>query len=159
MISQKITPTLFFDSTITNAEGVISFYKSIFKDFEIIRQFKLPIGPAEGKVLASIRMNEQEFIIFAAGPEFKFSEAFSLTIECHNQEEVDYYWKKLSDGGREIECGWLQDRFGVFWQIVPSQLMELIQDKNPQKAAAVFNTMLQMRKINIADLEKAYQNV
>jgi predicted 3-demethylubiquinone-9 3-methyltransferase (glyoxalase superfamily) len=158
IITQKITPTLFFDSTIAKTEDVITFYSTVFKDFEVIQQTKLPAGPADGKTLAQIKMNGLEFTIFAAGPDFKFSEAFSLTIECQSQEDVDYYWEKLTDGGKKIECGWLQDRFGVFWQIVPRRLMELIQDKNQQKAARVFNAMLHMKKINIAELEKASQD-
>lgn len=155
--AQTITPTLFFSGGAITTEDIIAFYASVFKDFEVIYKTALPAGPVEGKMLARVKMNGLECIFFDGGPSFKFTEGFSLTVDCHSQEEVDYYWEKLTDGGKPIECGWLQDRFGVFWQIVPLRMTELLQDNDRQKAAKVFNAMLTMQKMNIAELESAFE--
>ncbi|MEB3287703.1 MAG: VOC family protein [Vampirovibrionales bacterium] len=156
--TQTITPTLFFSGGAAKTQDIIAFYASVFKDFEVIYQITLPEGPVEGKVLARVKMNGLECIFFDGGHDFEFSEGLSLTIDCQSQEEVDYYWEKLSDGGKPMECGWLRDRFGVFWQIVPTRMMELMQDSNRQKAANVFNAMLTMQKMDIAKLERAFEN-
>lgn len=155
---QKITPSLFFSGNGVDTEAIMAFYASVFKDFEVIYKTTLPAGPVEGKMLARVKMSGLECIFFDAGPEFEFSEGLSLTLDCHSQEEVDYYWEKLTDGGKPIECGWLQDRFGVFWQIVPTRMTELMQDSDRQKAANVFNAMLGMQKMDIAKLEQAFEN-
>ncbi len=155
----KITPTLFFNGEGGDTEEIIAFYEAVFKDFEVIYKMPLPAGSAEGKTLARVRINGQELILFNAGPSFEFTEAFSLTIDCASQAEVDYYWEKLTaDGGKPIECGWLQDRFGVFWQIVPTRMMTMMQDPDRQKTARVFNAMLSMQKMDIATLELAFEN-
>lgn len=154
--TQKITPTLFFSSAKT--EEIMAFYGSVFKDFEVIYKTAIPGGPTEGKTLARVKMNGLELVLSDVGQGFEFSEGLSLTIDCKSQEEVDYYWEKLTDGGKPIECGWLQDRFGVFWQIVPTRMMELMQDKDRQKTANVFNAMLTMQKMDIAKLERAFEN-
>jgi len=155
--TQKISPTLFF-SVAANTEEIIAFYASVFKEFEVISKLSIPVPPAEGKILARVKINGLELIFFDGGHDFKFTEGFSLTIDCDSQEEVDYYWEKLTaDGGQPIECGWLKDRFGVFWQVVPTRMMELMQDKDRQKAANVFNAMLTMQKMDIAKLESAFE--
>jgi len=157
MSSQKIVPSLFFSGNV-KTEDLIAFYASVFKDFEVLYQIVLPAGPAEGQTLARVKMNGLEVILFDVKQGFKFSEGLSLSIDCASQEEVDYYWEKLiSGGGKPIECGWLQDRYGVFWQIVPTRMMELMQDKNSTKAAVTFNAMLTMQKMDIAKLEEAFE--
>ena len=157
--AQKITPTLFFSGKNAGLEDILAFYAAVFKDFEVIYKIALPAGPVEGKLLARVKMHGLELILFDAGPGFEFTEGFSLTIDCHSQEEVDYYWEKLTDGGgRPVECGWLQDRFGVFWQVVPTRMMEAMQDPDRQKAASVFNAMLTMQKMDIATIERAFEN-
>lgn len=155
--TQKITPSLFFSGD-AETEEILAFYASVFKDFEVIYKTTLPAGPTKGKVFARVKMNGLELILFGVGQGFEFSEGLSLTIDCHSQEEVDYYWEKLTNGGKPVECGWLQDRFGVFWQIVPTRMMELMQDTDRQKAASVFNAMLTMKKMDIAALERAFEN-
>lgn len=154
---QKITPFLWFDN---NAEEAVHFYTSIFKDSKIdnISHYgESGPGPAGSVMMANFKLNGQEFYALNGGPEFKFTEAISFFITCEDQAEVDYYWEKLSEGGEPQQCGWLKDKFGLSWQIVPKQLGELMGDKDPARANRVMQAMLKMVKIDIAGLQKAYQ--
>jgi predicted 3-demethylubiquinone-9 3-methyltransferase (glyoxalase superfamily) len=158
-MGQKITPFLWFDN---QAEEAMNFYVSVFKNSEVIGVNRLPEGtpgPAGSVITASFRLNGQEFVALNGGPQFKFTEAVSFLIDCEDQEEVDYYWNALTaDGGEESQCGWLKDKYGLSWQVVPRILMELMGDKDPAKASAVMQAMLQMRKIEIPKLQEAYNN-
>ena len=153
---QKITPFLWFDD---NAEEAINFYTSIFKDSKIenISHYgdEGP-GPAGSVMMANFKLNGQDFMVLNGGPEFTFSEAISFFVSCETQAEVDYYWDRLSEGGETQQCGWLKDKFGLSWQIVPTALGELMGDKDPEKAGRVMQAMLKMVKIDIAGLQQAY---
>jgi predicted 3-demethylubiquinone-9 3-methyltransferase (glyoxalase superfamily) len=156
--SQKITPFLWFDGKV---EEVVNFYTSVFKNSEVVNITRLPDevpGRKGDKVMtATIRLNGVEFMLLDGGPMFKFTEAVSFYVHCKTQEEVDYLWGKLTaDGGKESQCGWLKDKYGLSWQIVPDALGKLMGDPNPVKAKNVMNAMLQMRKIIIDDLQKAH---
>lgn len=144
----KITPYLWFDS---NAFEAMEFYKTVFKDFKELSKQTMP----DGKVLVcNFVLNGQEFVAMNGGPQFKFTEAISFVIDCDGQEEVDYYWNALiADGGEESQCGWLKDKFGLSWQVVPKQLMEALGNPDPEKAKKAMEAMLQMKKIVIKDLE------
>jgi predicted 3-demethylubiquinone-9 3-methyltransferase (glyoxalase superfamily) len=149
---KKITPFLWFD---TQAEEAMKFYVSIFKNSKVLGVTPGPNGIASS---VSFELEGQEFIGFNAGPEFKFTEAISFFVDCKSQEEVDELWEKLTaDGGMESQCGWLKDKFGMSWQIIPSTLVELMGDKDPVKAKRVVDAMLQMKKIEIAGLRHAYE--
>jgi predicted 3-demethylubiquinone-9 3-methyltransferase (glyoxalase superfamily) len=154
---QKITPFLWFDD---KAEEAANLYVSIFKNSEIgsIARYG-PEGPRpEGTVMTvTFRLDGLEFIALNGGPEFKFTEAISFFVNCETQEEVDELWEKLSEGGEKGQCGWLKDRYGVSWQIVPTVLGEMLQDKDPERAKRVVNAMLQMGKIDIRTLKQAYE--
>jgi predicted 3-demethylubiquinone-9 3-methyltransferase (glyoxalase superfamily) len=139
---KKVTPFLMFDN---NSEEAMKFYVSVFKNAKIIDKGKFQI-------------DGQEFLVYNGGPYFKFSEGISLFVNCETQEEVDELWEKLSEGGVKSQCGWLRDKFGVSWQVVPSVLMKLLNDPDPVKSKRVMDAMLQMNKIIIADLNKAYNN-
>ncbi len=147
----KITPFLWFDS---QAEEAMNLYVSIFKNSKVNN---VSYGP-DGKVFSiSFNLNGQEFMGMNAGPHHQFNEAVSFYVDCKDQAEVDEYWNKLTaDGGEESQCGWLKDKFGVSWQIVPKQLGELMGDKDPEKAQRTVQAMLQMQKIIVADLQKAH---
>jgi len=156
MIRQKITPFLWFD---TQAEEAAKFYTSIFPNSKIgeIEYFNEAGPRPSGMVLTvSFQIEGQEFVALNGGPEFSFTPAVSFLVECESQEEVDTYWEKLTQGGEEWECGWLKDKFGVSWQIVPTILTELMQDKDPEKARKVTEALLKMKKININELQGAY---
>lgn len=143
---KKITPFLWFD---TQAQEAMNFYVSVFKNSKVIS-----VSPSS----VNFELEGQEFIGFNAGPEFKFNKSISFVVDCETQEEVDYYWEKLTaNGGETGRCGWLKDKFGLSWQIVPRQLGELMGDKDLVKARHVMETMLKMNKIIIADLQKAYE--
>ena len=158
---QKITPFLWFDR---NAEEAMNFYTSVFKNSKIISIQRYPDGPLEGpmkgfegKVLTGIfELEGQRFMALDGGPIFKFNESTSFYVECEDQEEVDYYWGKLSAVADSEQCGWLKDRFGLSWQIIPKRLGELLSDSDPTKSGKVMQAMLKMKKIVVADLEKAY---
>jgi predicted 3-demethylubiquinone-9 3-methyltransferase (glyoxalase superfamily) len=155
-MSQKITPFLWFDN---NAEEAMEFYTSIFPDSGIVnvaRYGEAGPGPAGTVVSGTFRLNGQEFGVINGGPAFQFNEAVSFMIHCETQEEVDYYWDRLTEGGEESQCGWLKDRFGLSWQVVPTILFELMQDEDAEKATRVTAAMLQMSKIDIAKLREAY---
>ncbi len=148
---QKITPFLWFDD---QAEEAMNFYASIFKDSKITNVSRGPDGKA---FTVSFQLNGQDFIALNAGPQYKFTEAVSFFVDCKTQDEVDYLWEKLSEGGEKSRCGWLQDKFGLSWQIIPSALGELMGDKDPAKAKRVMEAMLQMNKIDIQTLRQAYE--
>ena len=149
---QKITPFLWFD---TQAEEAMKFYTSIFKNSKILSTMP---GP-DGKVMTgTFELNGQEFMALNAGPQFKFTEAISFFVNCENQEEVDYYWNKLIEGGgEESMCGWLKDKYGLSWQIIPKALGEMFGDKNRAKAGRAIQAMLQMKKIDMKKLQQAFE--
>lgn len=152
---QKITPFLWFDN---NAEEAINFYISIFKDAKIISEARYGDagpGPKGSLMTASFQLFGQEFVALNGGPMYKFTEAISFVVDCKTQEEVDYYWDKLTEGGEESRCGWLKDKFGLSWQIVPSILSQLLSNKDPEKAKNTMMAMLQMSKIDIQALKDA----
>lgn len=153
----KITPVLWFDD---KAEEAANFYISIFKNSKIINVSHYGEGaprPAGTVMTVTFILDGEEFIALNGGPEFKFSEAISFLVHCETQEEVDYFWEKLTEGGEEVQCGWLKDKFGLSWQIVPDALSELLSDPDPEKAKRVMSAMLQMRKIDINVLKEAYE--
>ena len=152
---QKLTPCLWFD---TEGEEAATFYTSIFPNSRILEVAHYgSAGPrAEGTVMTvSFELNAQEFIALNGGPDFTFNEAISFEVSCESQEEVDRFWSTLSEGGEEGPCGWLKDRFGVSWQIVPRLLDELIRDRDVEKAQRVMTAMLGMGKIDVAELRRA----
>ena len=145
---QKITPFLWFDG---QADEAARLYVSLFPDSRIVSSSPLPSGPAEGAAIVSFVLAGQEFTALDGGPMFQFSPAISFVINCETQEEMDHYWQALSDGGAKEQCGWLRDRFGVSWQIVPVQLGELLET-SPEKVMAA---LLEMEQIDLAKLESA----
>ncbi len=153
---QKIRPFLWFDD---NAEEAINFYVSVFDDAEITDVSRYPEGspgPA-GTVMSMVfRMEGQEFLALNGGPLFTFSEAISFFVSCETQEEVDRLWAALSEGGEEQPCGWLRDRFGLSWQIVPSVLGELLGGSDPEGSQRAMQAMLKMKKLDIQALKDAY---
>lgn len=153
---QKITPFLWFDN---NAEEAMNFYTAIFgnaKIGNITRYGEGGRGPAGTVMTATFQLEGQEFIVLNGGPQFKFTEAISFFVNCETQEEVDELWEKLSAGGEESQCGWLKDKFGLSWQIIPTALGQMLGDPNPEKAQRVMEVMLQMQKIDIQLLKQAY---
>jgi predicted 3-demethylubiquinone-9 3-methyltransferase (glyoxalase superfamily) len=153
---QKITPFLWFDD---NAEEAVNFYVSIFKNSKITDVARYGEGgPGKpGQVMTmAFQLEGQNFSAINGGPVFNFTEAISFFVDCANQTEVDTLWKKLTEGGEENQCGWLKDKFGVSWQIVPSILVKLLGDPDPVKSQRVMQAMLQMKKIDINLLQKAY---
>ena len=160
-ITQKITPFLWFDD---KAEEAANFYTSIFKNSKIGKttRYDEEAGEATGRPAGSVMTVEfelegQQFVGLNGGPMFKFTEAISFVVNCETQEEVDYFWSKLSAGGEESRCGWLRDKFGVSWQVVPVVLIEMLADEDTAKAKRVTHAMLQMDKIDIPTLKKAYE--
>ena len=157
---QKITPFLWYDD---KAEEAANFYCSIFKNSKVgkITRYEgagaQASGRPEGTVMTvAFELEGQKFTAINGGPHFKFTEAVSFVVNCETQEEVDYFWEKLTaDGGKESQCAWLKDKYGLSWQIVPAVLIELLQDKDPAKAQRVMSAMLQMKKIDIATLKQA----
>jgi predicted 3-demethylubiquinone-9 3-methyltransferase (glyoxalase superfamily) len=154
----KISPFLWFDH---QAEEAAHFYVSIFKNSTILkisRYGEAGPGPAGSVMVVNFQIEGQDFMALNAGPLFKFTEAISFVINCQTQEEVDYFWSKLiANGGQESQCGWLKDKFGLSWQVTPTILGELLADKDPKKAQRVMQAMLQMKKIDIAALQRAAQ--
>jgi len=154
--TQKITTFLWFDG---KAEEAANHYTSIFKNSKILsvsRYGEAGPGPKGTAMTVLFQLEGQQFIALNGGPQFKFTEAISLLVNCETQREVDELWSKLSGGGAEGPCGWLKDKFGLSWQIVPSALPRMLQDRDPEKAKRVMEAMLQMKKIDIAGLERAY---
>ena len=154
---QKITPFLWFND---NAEEAMNFYVSIFKDSRIVntrRYGEAGPGPKGSVMTGTFQLEGQEFYALNGGPMFTFSQAISFLVDCQTQQEVDELWEKLSAGGEIQQCGWLKDRFGISWQIIPSILGELLGDKDSEKAGRVMQAMLQMKKIDIKTLKQAYE--
>ncbi len=157
---QKITPFLWFDD---NAEEAVKFYTSIFKNSKIgkIARYdeageKAAGRPAGSVMTVEFQLEGQDFIALNGGPHFKFTEAISFVVSCKTQAEVDYYWNKLTaDGGKEVQCGWLKDKYGLSWQVVPTILPELLSDKDAAKSQRVMEAMLQMVKLDIKKLKQA----
>ena len=152
---QKIVPNLWFD---TEAEEAANFYTSIFEHSKIVdvsHYGEAGPRPAGMVLTVTFELNGQQFTALNGGPDFKFNEAISFLVNCEDQAEVDELWAKLSDGGEEGPCGWLKDRYGVSWQVVPTRLGELLQDEDSERAQRVMKAMLQMGKIEIAELESA----
>ncbi|MBP9822121.1 MAG: VOC family protein [Candidatus Pacebacteria bacterium] len=147
----KITPSLWFDKGM---KDIIDYYKSIFPDAKTNFVGELSDTPSGTVETATLEIFGQKFNLMTAGPLFKFNEAVSFAIDCDGQEEVDYYWDKLSKDGQESQCGWLKDKYGLSWQIVPKQLGELLGNPDREKAGKAMQAMLKMKKIVIADLEK-----
>jgi predicted 3-demethylubiquinone-9 3-methyltransferase (glyoxalase superfamily) len=153
---QKITPFLWFDD---QAEEAMNFYTSIFKNSKIVSVMHYgEAGPgAKGTVMyATFEIQGQEFIVLNGGPHFKFSPAISFFVNCETQEEVDELWEKLSEGGKTNRCGWIDDKYGVSWQIIPTALGVMLQDKDAEKSKKVMSAMLQMDKLDIETLRRAY---
>ena len=152
---QKITPFLWFDA---DAEEAVAFYTSIFeksRTVSVSRYGDAGPGPKGQVMVMKFEIEGQEFLALNGGPQFHFTEAVSFVVNCKDQKEVDYYWDRLSAGGRPVQCGWLKDKFGLSWQVVPTVLGKLMADKDPKKAARVTQAMLKMVKIDIAGLEAA----
>jgi predicted 3-demethylubiquinone-9 3-methyltransferase (glyoxalase superfamily) len=154
-VQRKIVPNLWFD---TQAEEAAEFYVSVFEDARVVgKTHYTGAGPRPAGTVMTVEweIEGQRFVGINGGPQFTFSEAVSFQITCADQDEVDYYWDKLTDGGEEGPCGWLKDRFGVSWQVVPRRLNELVADPDREKAQRVMAAMLQMRKLDVAELERA----
>ena len=154
---QKITPFLWFDG---QAEEAMNFYISIFKNSKVVsvnRYGEAGPGPKGTVMTASFLLEGQEFVALNGGPQFTFSPAISFVVNSETQEEVDKFWEKLSAGGEQHQCGWLKDKYGVSWQIVPTVLIEMLNDPDPVKSGRVMKAMLQMNKIDIAGLKRAYE--
>ncbi len=154
---QKITPFLWFDN---QAEEAMQYYTSIFKNSRInsvTRYGEGGPGPNETVITASFSLNGQEFVALNGGPHFKFTEAISFVVNCETQDEIDDLWEKLSTGGEEGRCGWLKDKFGLSWQIVPPVLTKFLQDPDREKANRVMQAMMKMNKIDIPTLKQAYE--
>jgi predicted 3-demethylubiquinone-9 3-methyltransferase (glyoxalase superfamily) len=156
---QKITPFFWFDD---NAEEAANFYTAIFKNSKIGKiarygeEGEKVAGRPKGSVMTvEFELEGQEFVALNGGPHFKFTEAISFVVNCQTQEEVDYYWEKLSVGGKEVQCGWLKDKYGLSWQIVPTVLGELLSDKDAAKSQRVMQAMLKMVKLDIKKLKQA----
>ena len=159
-VVNKIAPCLWFDD---QAEAAAKFYTSIFKDSSIVRtSYYTDVGRevhgrAAGTVMTVVfEIAGQSFTALNGGPHFKFNEAISFEVHCDTQEEIDYFWSKLSDGGQESQCGWLKDRFGVSWQVVPKMLSDLFTGADPEKEGRAMQALLGMRKLDIAELKRAY---
>ena len=153
----KITPFLWFDG---KAEEAMNFYISIFKNSKILsvtRYGEAGPGPKGTVMTAKFALNGQEFVALNGGPQFTFTEAISFVVNCETQQEVDELWEKLSAGGQKSRCGWLKDKYGLSWQVVPTALVEMLQDKDAKKSNRVMQAMLQMNKIEIETLRRAYQ--
>ncbi len=152
---QRITPSLWFDG---NAKEAVNFYVSLFKNSQIKGMaYYGEAGPMEKGTVMTVdfELNGQPFLAINAGPEFKFSPAISFMVNCETQQEVDELWEKLTDGGQEEDCGWLRDKYGLSWQIVPNVLGALMQDKDPEKARRVTEAMFRMKKLDIKTLQEA----
>lgn len=152
---QKITPFLWFDN---NAEEALNFYTTIFKNSKIKKVTRYgDAGPGpKGQVMtAEFQLQGQEFVALNGGPQFKFTEAISFVVNCKTQDEVDEYWEKLSEGGEKSRCGWLKDKFGLSWQVVPTALAKLLKDSDAEKSKKVMEAMMKMDKLDIKTLKQA----
>jgi len=152
---QKITPFLWFDHQAEEAAG---FYASVFpnsKVLKVVRYGEVGPGPAGSAMTVEFQLDGQKFVALNGGPHFKFTEAISFVVNCQTQDEVDAYWEKLSAGGAEVQCGWVKDKFGLSWQVVPTVLPELLNDPDPEKSQRVMKAMLTMKKLDIRALKQA----
>jgi predicted 3-demethylubiquinone-9 3-methyltransferase (glyoxalase superfamily) len=152
---QRITPFLWFDH---QAEEAANFYVSIFPNSKVVRLARYGAagpGPAGSVMTVEFQLDGQSFVGLNGGPLFKFTEAISFVVNCQTQDEVDGYWEKLSAGGAEVQCGWLKDRFGLSWQIVPTALFELLSNPDPEKSQRVMKAMFGMKKLDIRALKQA----
>jgi len=156
-INQKITTHLWFDN---NAEEAANFYISVFKNSRILSSARYPEGspgPQGTVMVVDFELEGQRFTALNGGPHFKFTEAISLVVHCKTQEEIDYYWEKLTaDGGQESQCGWLKDKFGLSWQVTPSIMSKLFSSGDAEKSKRAMQAMMKMKKLDIATLQKAY---
>jgi predicted 3-demethylubiquinone-9 3-methyltransferase (glyoxalase superfamily) len=153
---QKITPFLWFDD---KAEEAMNFYVSIFQNSKrgrISRYGEAGPGPKGTVMVATFQLEGQDFIALNGGPHFKFTEAISLVVNCETQDELDAFWEKLSEGGSKGQCGWLKDKYGLSWQVVPTALGKLMSDPDPEKSKRVMTAMLKMTKMDIQGLQQAY---
>lgn len=158
-MQQKIVPNLWFD---TEAEEAAEFYISVFKNSRIVNKTHYTeAGPREAGMVMTVEfeLDGQRFVGINGGPEFKFDEAVSFQISCATQEEVDYYWERLSERGKEGPCGWLSDKYGLSWQVVPTGMDELFADPDPERARRAMDAMLKMSKLDIAALREAADGV
>ena len=154
-MQSRITPNLWFDG---NAVEAAEFYCSVFKNSKIVSTADYPEnspGPAGTVMVVEFELDGQRFVGINGGPEFTFSEAVSFQINCSDQEEIDYFWEKLTDGGEEVQCGWLRDRYGVSWQVTPDGMDEVFSDPDKSRAERAMQAMLGMKKIDIAALQAA----
>jgi predicted 3-demethylubiquinone-9 3-methyltransferase (glyoxalase superfamily) len=156
MTDKAFTTCLWFDA---EGEAAANYYTSIFKDSRlgrVGRYTEAGPGPAGAVMVVEFELNGQKFVALNGGPQFTFNEAISFQIPCADQDEVDYYWDRLTDGGQEVACGWLKDKYGVSWQVIPTVLIDMISDPDQDKANRATEAMLAMTKFDIAALEKAY---
>jgi predicted 3-demethylubiquinone-9 3-methyltransferase (glyoxalase superfamily) len=156
MTTDGFTTCLWFDG---QAEEAANYYTSIFKNSKIGRvghYSEAGPGPVGSVLTVEFELNGQKFVALNGGPEFTFNEAISFQIFCDDQDELDYYWNKLTEGGEEVACGWLKDKYGVCWQVIPAGLIDMIFDPDPEKAKRATEAMLSMTKFDVAALEKAY---
>jgi predicted 3-demethylubiquinone-9 3-methyltransferase (glyoxalase superfamily) len=158
-MKQKITPSLWFD---TEAEEAAGFYTSVFKNSRIVNVARYTDAgrrPAGMVMTVEFELDGQRFVAINGGPQFKFDEAVSFQINCETQDDVDYYWERLSEGGKEGPCGWLKDRYGLSWQVIPTGLEEVFNDPDPERASRATQAMLKMGKLDIAALRSAADGV
>lgn len=156
LTTPKITPFLWFD---TQAEEAARFYVSLFEDSKVLsiaRYGEGGMGPVGAVMTVEFQLAGQRFVALNGGPIYKFTEAVSFVVNCEDQEEIDYFWAKLGAGGRDIECGWLKDRYGLSWQVVPTALWKMVTDKDPARSARMMQALLKMKKLDLATLEAAY---
>ena len=154
---QKITPFLWFDN---NGEEAANFYVSIFKNSKVLnisRYGDAGPGPKGTVLTVAFELDGQKFTALNGGPQFKFTEAVSFVVNCETQQEIDYFWEKLSAGGAESQCGWLKDKYGLSWQVVPTILGELMSEKDPERSNRVMQEILKMQKLEIEPLKRAYE--
>ena len=159
--AKKLTPCLWFD---TQAEEAAKFYVSVFKNSKITSVSRFPNAgqdihgkPAGSVMVVAFEIDGQPFTALNGGPQFKFGEAISFQVACNNQDEIDYFWSKLSEGGQEGPCGWLKDKFGLSWQVFPSALPKWLMDPDKAKPARVMNAFMKMKKLDVAAIERAYE--
>lgn len=156
---QKITPFLWFNN---NAEEAVQFYTAVFPDAKVLNMVRYTAGGPgpEGEVMTAVfQVQGQTFMALNGGPQFQFTEAVSFVVNCESQNEVDHYWEKLSEGGQKSRCGWLKDKFGLSWQVVPTALSKLLSGQDPERTKRVMEAMMKMDKLEIAVLEEAYNGV
>jgi predicted 3-demethylubiquinone-9 3-methyltransferase (glyoxalase superfamily) len=158
-MQQKIIPNLWFD---VEAEEAANFYVSVFKNSRILNVTRYPEGapgPAGSVMTVEFELDGHRFVGINGGPQFTFTEAVSFQIDCADQAEVDYFWDRLTEGGQEVQCGWLKDRFGLSWQVVPAGMEEVLSDADPERASRAMQAMMQMVKIDIDEMRRAADGV